>query len=91
MSHTPSELVVLSRARRLLAEARTIHKVKDTPGKPQLAATYAKKKGLVQHIIVDVSAMKVEAERTMGELLLKTPLADSSPGINCQTRSDDDR
>ncbi len=80
MSNNPRELVLLSRARQTLAEARTIDDVKDIRNKAQLAKCYAKKKGLAQGIIVDASAIKVEAERKLGLLLLKVTLANSSPG-----------
>ena len=80
MGDTSRELVLLSRARQALAEARSIDQVKDIRDKAQLANGYAKKKGLAHDIIVDASAIKVEAERKLGELLRKLPLANSSPG-----------
>ncbi len=73
-------LTPLSHARRLLADARTVDEVKDIRDKAQLAKAYARKKGLAHEIVVDASAIKVEAERKLGELLRNTTLANSSPG-----------
>jgi hypothetical protein len=81
------ELVLLSRARQALAEARTIDEVKDIRDKAQLAKGYAKKKGLALAIIVEASIVKVEAERKLGQLLRNLPLANSSPG-NQHSRPD---
>jgi hypothetical protein len=80
MSAQPRELVLLSRARRSLVEAATIDEVKDIRDKAQLARAYAKKTGVAQEIIVEASAIKVEAERKLGQLLRKLPLAKASAG-----------
>ena len=76
----PRELVLLSRARQSLADARTFDELKDIRDQASLATGYAKKKGLAQEIIVDASAIKLEAERRLGQLLRDLPLARSSPG-----------
>jgi len=69
MSAPPSELVLLSRARRLLAAARTIDEVKDLRHKAGLVKGFANRKGLAQEIIVDASVIKGQAERKLGQLL----------------------
>ena len=80
MGRDAREIVLLSRARQLLAEARTIDELKDVRDLAELARGYAKKKGLAQEIIVEASAIKVEAERKLGQLLKNLPLANSSSG-----------
>ena len=67
MTAEPQDLVRLSRARRLIVEAQTIDEVTEIRDKAQLARGYAKKKGLAQEIVVDASAIKVEAEQKIGQ------------------------
>ncbi len=87
MTEQTRELVMLSKARRMIAEAATIHDIKDIRDKAELIRGYAKKKGVAQEIIVDASAIKLEAERKLGQLLRKTPLAKAATGKR-QTNKD---
>ena len=80
MGHNPRELVWLSRARQALAKAVSFNDIKNIRDTAQLAKEYAKKKGLAQEIIMEASAIKVEAERKLGQLLRKLSLANSSSG-----------
>jgi len=80
MSEQPRELVLLSRAEQVLAEASTIDEVKDLRDKAQAARVYATKAGLSKTIIVHASTIKVQAERRLGEMLRVLPLANGAPG-----------
>ncbi len=80
MTAQPRELALLSRAQRALAQARTIDEIKDVRDKAQLAKTYAKKKRLAHKIVLDASAIYVQAKRKLGQSLRKIPLAKASPG-----------
>lgn len=80
MNTEPRELVLLTKAEQVLAEARTLDEIKDIRDKVQAAQVYAKKAGLSKSIIVHASAIKVQAERRMGQMLSTLPLATSSPG-----------
>jgi len=79
-SDLPRELVLLIKAEQVLAEARTLDDIKDIRDKAQAAQVYAKKAGLSKSIIVHASAIKVQAERRLGQILSTLPLATSSPG-----------
>jgi hypothetical protein len=75
VSTEPRELVLLIKAEQVLAEARTLDDIKDIRDKAQAAQVYAKKAGLSKSIIVHASAIKVQAERRMGQMLSTLPLA----------------
>lgn len=76
----PQELTILSKAERMLAEARGLDAIKEIRDKAQAAQTYAKKAGLCRDIILHAAFIKVDAERRMGQLLANLPLANSAPG-----------
>ncbi len=80
MNRTLRELVLIEKAEQMLAEARDIDTIKEIRDKAQAAKAYAKKVGLSKHIIIRASAIKVQAERRLGELLINLPLANSAPG-----------
>ena len=64
MSDKPRELVLLSRARRALAEARTVHDLKSIRDVAKLAKGWAKKMGLAEHIILEASATNAQCTET---------------------------
>lgn len=80
MTAEPRGLAPLSRARRLLAKAATVPEIRDVRDKAQLAKIYARKKGLTHEIVVEASAIEVQAERKLGELLGKIRMAKASSG-----------
>ena len=80
MSTDCRELILLTRAERMLAEARTIDQVRDIRDKAQAVKVYAKKVGLSRAIILYASELKVRAKRKLGEILKAIELADSAPG-----------
>jgi hypothetical protein len=80
VSVEPREIMLMTRPEQLLAKARTIDEVKDIWDKAQAARVYATKAGLSKSIIVHASAIKVQAERRLGEMLGTLPLAKASPG-----------
>jgi len=88
MTTQPRELIILSRTRRLLAEAACVDQIRDIRDKAQAVRQYAKKTGIAQEIIVDASAIKVEAERKLGQLLRDMPLPNASPGNQHTSKSD---
>lgn len=77
---TERAILLITQADRLLAEARTLDDIKDIRDKAQAAQVYAKKAGLSKSIIVHASAIKVQAERRLGQILSTLPLVTSSPG-----------
>jgi N6-adenosine-specific RNA methylase IME4 len=80
MASEPRELILLTQAEQALAKARTIDEVKVIGDKAHAAKVYAKKAGLSKSIIVHASAIKVQAERRLGQMLSSLPLATSPPG-----------
>ena len=76
----PRELVLLTRAERMLAEARDIDTVRDLRDKAQAAKAWAKKAGVSKKIILHAATIKVQAERRLGEMLQELPLAKAAPG-----------
>lgn len=76
----PRELVLLDQARRALTEASSVDEVKDLRDKAAAVRAYARKARLGQHLIVEASAIKVRAERKLGEMLKNLPLAKGAPG-----------
>jgi len=81
MGDTIRELILLSRARQALAEARSVDQVKDIHHEGQFAKGYAKKNRLDHDIIIlDASPAKMEAEQLLGQLLSNLPRPNSSPG-----------
>lgn len=84
------ELVLLSRAEQALAKAETVDELQELRDKAQAARAYAKKARLGQQIVVTASALKVRAERKLGELLKKLPLAKASAG-NQHSKGNPDR
>lgn len=77
---TEHALLLMTRAEQALAEVRTLDDVKDIRDKAQAAASYAKKAGLSKDIIIHASAIKVQAERKLGQILKTIDLASGSPG-----------
>lgn len=80
MTVDPRELVLITRADQMLAEARDIDTIREIRDKAQAAKAYAKKVGLSKDIILHAAAIKVQAERRLGQVLINTPLANSAPG-----------
>lgn len=76
----PHELTLLSHAQRALVEAQTVDQVKELRDQAEVVKSYAKKAKLGQHIIVEASMIKVQAERKLGQMLRSVNLADSAPG-----------
>jgi N6-adenosine-specific RNA methylase IME4 len=80
MFSQPRELVLLDQAHQALCQARSIDEVKDLRDKAEAVKAYARKARLGKQILVEASAIKVRAERRLGEILRQTPLANSAPG-----------
>ncbi|MHB8973987.1 MAG: MT-A70 family methyltransferase [Pirellulaceae bacterium] len=80
MNGASRELVLIEKAEQMLAEARDIDTIKEIRDKAQAARAYAKKAGLCKEIILHAAAIKVQAERRLGQLLANLPLANSAPG-----------
>ena len=80
MDAQPRELVMLTQAEQMLARATTIDEVKAIRDTAEAARGYAKKIGLSREIIVHAAAIKVHAERKLGQLLMVTELATGAPG-----------
>ena len=76
----PRDLVLLSKAERAIAEAKTLDEVKDIRDKAAAIKAYAKKARLGQKIVVEAAAIKLRAERRLGEMIQTVELADSAPG-----------
>jgi len=64
----------------MLAEATTIDEVKHIRDTAEAARGYSKKIGLSQDIIIHAAAIKVNAERKLGQLLKTAELAKGAPG-----------
>ena len=69
MDDQPREIVLLSRAERALVEANTVDEAKDVRDTAAAVALYAKKAKLGQSMAAEASAVRLRAERRMGELL----------------------
>lgn len=80
MAADPRELVLLSKAERMLAEAATLDEVKHIRDTAEAARGYSRKIGLSRDITVHAAAIKVKAERKLGQLLKTTDLATGAPG-----------
>jgi hypothetical protein len=80
MNTQPHELVLLTRAEQMLAKATTIDEVKHIRDTAEAARGYSRKIGLSQAITVHAAAIKVNAERKLGELLKNTELAAGAAG-----------
>lgn len=84
----PRELALLSKAQRVLAEASTIDEVKDLRDKAAAVKAYAEKSRLGKNLVIQASAIRIRAERRLGQMLQETPLADSAPGNQHAKASD---
>jgi len=80
MSTKLRELMLLGRAHRALAEAKSIDEVKDLRDKAIVVKAYAKKAQLSHEILLDAAAIKLGVERKLGQMLAKLKIADSSLG-----------
>ena len=76
----PRDLVLLSKAERAIIEANTLDEVKDILDRATAVKAYAKKAQLGQKIVVEAAAIKLRAERRLGEMMQMVKLADSAPG-----------
>jgi N6-adenosine-specific RNA methylase IME4 len=76
----PRELVILTKAERMLAEATTLDEVKHILDTAEVARVYSKKIGLCHDITIHAAAIKVNAVRKLGQLLKATELAKGAPG-----------
>lgn len=85
------KLVALSEARRLLAEASTVEQVKDVRNRAQALRAYVQKAQLGQQIEVEVAVLRLRAERKLGKVLLRLPLAKAASGNQYTGRLDRDQ
>lgn len=74
------DLILLSKAQRALTEASTIDDVRNLRDRAAAARTYAQKARLGKHLVIDAAALRIRAERRLGQMLQETPLANSAPG-----------
>jgi hypothetical protein len=65
----------------MLAQVTTIDEVKHIRDTAEAARGYSKEIGLSRDITVHAAAIKVNAERKLGQLLKTTELAAGAPGI----------
>jgi N6-adenosine-specific RNA methylase IME4 len=76
----PRDLVLLTKAERAITEAKTLDEVKDIRDRAAAVKAYAKKARLGQKIVVEAAAIKLRAERRLGEMIQTVELADAAPG-----------
>ena len=76
----PRELVLLSKAEKVLTEANTVDEVRDLRDKAVAVKAYAKKAKIGHRIVVEAAAIKLRAERRLGQMLQTIELADAAPG-----------
>lgn len=76
----PRELVLLGRARKAIVEAQSIDEIRHIRDNAQLATAYVKKARLSKEIVFQASAVKLQAERRLGQMLGDIQLANSAPG-----------
>jgi hypothetical protein len=67
-------VMLMERAATALAEAKTIDEVRQIRDQAEAARVYAKKRDLGEQLVADASAIKLRAERRLGELLQAMPL-----------------
>ena len=84
----PHELQLLSSARRVLSQARSIDEVKDLRDKAAAVKAYAQKAKLGREMVVEASVVRLEAERRLGELLAGSHLASATLGNQHQESSE---
>jgi len=84
----PRELVLLSRAQRAIAQARTLDEVKDMRDRAVAVKAYVKKAQLGQQLVVNAAVIRLRAERKIGEMLGSVELADAAPGNQYTGRLD---
>lgn len=77
---TPRELTLLDQAQLALAEARTVDEVRDVRDRTEAVRAYAQKARLGRSIVVEAAAMRLRAERRLGQLLQTLPMATGAPG-----------
>ena len=82
--------MLLTRADECLQKASTVDEIQDLRDKAQAARAYAKKAKLGASIVVAASALKIQAERKLGELLQQLPLAKGGQG-NQHSKADPNR
>jgi N6-adenosine-specific RNA methylase IME4 len=76
----PRDLVLLTKAQRALAEASTIDDVRDLRDQAAAVKTYVQKARLGKHLVIEAAALRIRAERRLGQMLQEIPLANSVPG-----------
>jgi len=76
----PKELVLLSKAQRAIAQAGSVDEVKELRDKAAAVRAYAQKARLGKHLVIEAAAVRIRAERRLGQMLGETELADSAPG-----------
>ena len=76
----PRDLVLLSKAGKVLAEATALDEVKDLRDKAAAVRAYVKKARLGQKLVVEAAVIKLRAERRIGEMLQSIDLAHSARG-----------
>ena len=73
----------------MLAQATTVDEVKDLRDRAAAVKAYAKKARLGQQIVAEAAAIRLQAERRLGEMLQSLELADSAPGNQYTGRVED--
>jgi hypothetical protein len=80
MAEQLREILLLSRAERALVEANTVDEARGLRDKAAAIAVYAKKAKLGRQMAAEAAALRLRAERRMGQLLQDTLLAKAAPG-----------
>jgi N6-adenosine-specific RNA methylase IME4 len=84
----PKELVLLTKAQRALAQANTVDEVKELRDRAAAVRAYVQKARLGKHLVIEAAAVRIRAERRLGQMLTETELAKSAPGNQYTTPSD---
>jgi hypothetical protein len=78
----PREILLVSESLRMLAEARTIHEVKDIRDKAEALRLYIKQRGESLEAQNAAAEIKIRAERRAGELLNEMGLRRGNPQLS---------
>ena len=76
----PRDLVLLTQAQRVLAQASTVDEVKELRDKAAAVRAYVQKARLGRHLVIEAALVRMRAERRLGEMLGEARLANSAPG-----------
>lgn len=85
MAHE-SQLILLSRARQAIGEARTLDDLRGIRDKAEAIRSYAKSRGQCFEIQQEAAEIKLRTERRMGEMLVNMNVHAGRPVGNCNAK-----